>query len=40
MKHRGLPAAFALAIVLSVVVSASATAAPSVDGFDVVPDGV
>jgi hypothetical protein len=40
MKRRGLPAAFALAIVLSIVVSAGATAAPNADRFEVVPNGV
>jgi hypothetical protein len=40
MRHRGLPAAFALAIVLSVVVSATATAASSPDDLRVVDGGV
>ena len=40
MRHRGLPAAFALAIVLSVVVSATASAASSPDGLRVVNGSV
>jgi Subtilase family/Fibronectin type-III domain len=40
MRHRGLPAAFALAIVLSVVVSATATAASNPDGLSVVNGSV
>jgi hypothetical protein len=43
MKHRGLPAAFALAVVLSVVVSIGATgagAAPGADDLRVVDGGV
>ena len=40
MRHRGLPAAFALAIVLSVVVSATATAASNPDDLSVVNGGV